>query len=466
MEQGENSASAIIEEEAPEDNREKVDIVFHLFFDGTLNNRTNTEQRLIAADELKDEAEREAAAELKKNMTPEKIEEAKAVYQKYGGDKNSYADAYSNIVKLEKYVETDSPAPEKLLLKAYIEGIGTVDKERDKFWGYSLGLWEAGIKAKVETSLREVVKEIKKNHWEKEKPIARLTFNLFGFSRGATAARHFIHVALLANIDTVAEQLEMLGFQVGAVKIGFAGLFDTVASHGLSFANDTAALKLNAINQAEDVVHLTAADEHRKNFSLTDIRSAGGKGREIFLPGVHADVGGSYRDGFGEDQVVFWATNIVDARQQAEAEKARLVAAKWYQAEKLSVIRVSLSTVILTAKRDTISNRYSRIPLQIMARFARESDSKGGPIIFNDKFPLKEEIPPMLELADEEIKAYVNQHKAKGARSSHPEHWHDNQRGWLRDLRYGYFHFSAKAASIANAPSYIDGKRQRMTRPG
>ncbi len=87
------------------------------------------------------------------------------------------------------------------------------------------------------------------------------------------------------------------------------------------------ALKLNAIQHAKDVVHLTAADEHRKKFSLTDIRSAGGKGREICLPGVHADIGGSYRDGPGEDPWVFWKKNIFSAGKQVDAEKARLVAA-------------------------------------------------------------------------------------------------------------------------------------------
>ena len=66
----------------------------------------------------------------------------------------------------------------------------------------------------------------------------------------------------------------------------------------------------------------------------------------------------------------------------------------------------------------------------------------------------------MLELADEEIQAYVNQHQTKGARSSRPEDWHDNQRGWLRDLRHDYFHFSARL-EIGNGPRYENGQRLR-----
>jgi len=474
-ENGETSAQAEIPEE-PEDNRKKIEIVFHLFFDGTLNNRTNTNQRLIAANELTDEAEQEAAAELKKDMTPEAIEEAKAVYKKYGDKENSYEDAYSNIVKLEKYVETDSPSPKKLLLKSYIEGIGTLNKESDKIRGYAVGRGKSGVEAKVEAGLVELITKIKDNHWEKETVITTLTINLFGFSRGATAARHFIHVAKLTNPKgggTIAEQLKSLGYQVEktAIKIGFAGLFDTVASHGISFSNDTAALNLNAIKHAADVVHLTSADEHRRTFSLTNIRSSGGKGREIFLPGVHADVGGSYRDGPGEDQLVFWKQNIFSAGKQVETEKARLVAANWYKAEELTVTNIK-AIVFLKAERDTISNRYSRIPLHIMAQLARETDSPDSSIIFKDKLERSEEIisdPDIksnLKTAYEEIEAYVNQHKAKGAYNSRPEDWHDNQRDWLRDMRYDYFHFSAKSILSPHMPRYENGKRQRKTRPG
>ena len=37
-------------------------------------------------------------------------------------------------------------------------------------------------------------------------------------------------------------------------------------------------------------------DEFRENFDLTNIDSAGFKGLEITLPGVHSDIGGSYRN--------------------------------------------------------------------------------------------------------------------------------------------------------------------------
>jgi hypothetical protein len=458
MELGEASATADIPEE-PEAEQETIEIDFNLFFDGTLNNRTNIDQRLIAAKELADDAEREIAEELKNKMSPEEIEEVKAVYKKYGGDKNSYAGAYSNVVKLDKYIKTDAHSTEKLVLKSYIEGIGTLDKERDSLLGYALGIWTTGIKKKVEKGLHEAAKKIKKSHHDKDAMITTLTFNLFGFSRGAAAARHFIHEVLFSQ--PIIEQLKGLGYQVGEVKVGFTGLFDTVSSHGIFFFNDTDALNLDAISHAQNVVHLTAADEHRKNFSLTDINSAAGSGQEIFLPGAHSDIGAGYRDGEGESQALLWASGIF-ALKKAEKERSRLIAAKWYKADELTIVHTPNNGVILTAIRDSISNRYSRIPLHIMAELAQEPENK---ISFKSKLGRNEKIPPELELAQQEIQTYVDQHKGKGSRSSLAAHWHDNNRAWLRDLRYSYFHFSAKL-ELGYAPRYMDGQRRRMTYAG
>jgi len=259
----------------------------------------------------------------------------------------------------------------------------------------------------------------------------------------------------------IIEKLKGLGYQMGEVNVGFTGLFDTVSSHGLSFSNDTDALNLNAISHAQNVVHLTAADEHRKNFSLTDINSAG-NGREIFLPGVHSDIGGGYRDGEGESQAVLRATGAFSAVKKAEEERNRLSAANWYKADKLTLRHTPHGGVILNATRDAISNRYSRIPLHIMAEFAREPENE---ISFDEELDEDEKPPPALELAQQEVQAYVGQHQGKGAGSSRAEHWHDNDRPWLRDLRYGYCHFSAKL-SFAHAPRYIGGQRRRMTYAG
>jgi len=121
----------------------------------------------------------------------------------------------------------------------------------------------------------------------------------------SAGARNYIFEALKES-DSIYAGMEEEGVLVKNIGIHFAGLFDTVSSHGPSFSNDTRTLKLDTIRKAKQVVHLVAAEEHRKNFSLTDIASTGNKGRELFLPGVHSDIGGGYREGASEDQGIYW----------------------------------------------------------------------------------------------------------------------------------------------------------------
>ncbi|HJV33667.1 MAG TPA: hypothetical protein VJ604_01260, partial [Geomonas sp.] len=70
-------------------------------------------------------------------------------------------------------------------------------------------------------------------------PIECLHLDCFGFSRGAAAARNFIHAAILRHEDTLKDRLQSSDHRVSAVKVKFAGLYDTVASHGFLSGNDT-----------------------------------------------------------------------------------------------------------------------------------------------------------------------------------------------------------------------------------
>ncbi len=49
---------------------------------------------------------------------------------------------------------------------------------------------------------------------------------------------------------------------------------------------------------------MAESDEHRVNFRLTNINSAGSRGTEKFLPVVHSDIGGSYVDGVDEEVIL------------------------------------------------------------------------------------------------------------------------------------------------------------------
>lgn len=51
--------------------------------------------------------------------------------------------------------------------------------------------------------------------------------------------------------------------------------------------SDAEQLGLNAVKNGSFVFQIASADEYRDNFSLTNIESAGIKGLQITLPGVH-----------------------------------------------------------------------------------------------------------------------------------------------------------------------------------
>jgi Uncharacterized alpha/beta hydrolase domain (DUF2235) len=118
---------------------------------------------------------------------------------------------------------------------------------------------------------------------------AIINMNVYGFSRGAAAARYFVHLVKTER-DTYAPK-----WKGKNVRVNFVGLFDTVSSYGGNFSNDVSDLHLNFDDGAvQRVVHLVAGDEYRENFASTTIASAGDKGYELTMPGAHSDVGGGY----------------------------------------------------------------------------------------------------------------------------------------------------------------------------
>lgn len=499
------------EPEDPVPDKKKVKIRCGMFFDGTLNNRTNIEQRLIAVSEDKTTSQKLTDEELavlkdvkKKYQSENDILEAMVLYNKHKStkenDDNSYEAFFSNIVKLERHLDTEVADPDsaeyKYKVKVYLEGSGSVDKGGDRTAGFAFAKGAAGIEKKVDKGLERALKQIKKAHARKEEPIELLTLDVFGFSRGAAAARYFIHRALydydgakyrayqetlknspddldyamvqeaLVCLQALKNALQEEGYTVSQVKICFAGLFDTVSSFGYTLplnSNNTEDLKLDAVRVAEETVHLASADEHRTFFSLTDIASANGKGREVYLPGVHSDIGGGYRDNALENLVIY-----LGFKHNAEADRQRHIDSGWYQNDEIRLELVSprspVPMVQLRVTRPGIRSQYNRIPLHLMVGYAKK---KG--IIFEAKLERVEEVPSELESAHNEIKAYVSQHDGLGTRTSKPEHWHDNHRGWLRELRHRYFHFSAHYSSptvVGHIPRIEGGQRIRQVHRG
>ncbi|WP_223648588.1 hypothetical protein [Hymenobacter psoromatis] len=120
------------------------------------------------------------------------------------------------------------------------------------------------------------------------------------------------------------------------------------------------------------MVHLTAGNEYRQNFSLTDITSSLGVGYELTLPGVHSDLGGGYAELEEETRHLPW-----DERQQ-------LVALGWYapqqiQEQEQPVFDPETGQYLYTSHEATgvrlgLRPDYQFIPLRVMADQARQHE--------------------------------------------------------------------------------------------
>jgi len=84
--------------------------------------------------------------------------------------------------------------------------------------------------------------------------------------------------------------------------ITFLGLFDTVAGEHDDLLSKRIALRdRDPPKGVEHVVHLLSMHDVRKDFNLLPFdrpRVSPKTLREIWMPGVHSDVGGGYRDDF------------------------------------------------------------------------------------------------------------------------------------------------------------------------
>jgi len=316
-------------------------------------------------------------------------------------------------------------------LNVYIEGIGTNNRRLDDIIrGLAIGTdLVSGIKPRVRFGTKEAAKAIM-NHDKVKKVIKKVlkievTFDVFGFSRGAAAARHFIYLNTKQYpeysshnphsgytepvyksyfeyyINQISEQDRKI-----EVKINwrFAGLYETVSSHGGSFEDDLPELGLDAIQYADSVNQLVAADEYRKNFSLTTTRSVP-NATVITLPGVHSDIGGGYPEKSEEDiklyEIRFSGSPLLGdttrtmARNQINEVRNWFVKNGWYEGEldnnsgEIQFREVSDGTPsgsgawVLKGKRTNIGDHYSYIPLKIMTDLARDNGVEFNKNLYN-----------------------------------------------------------------------------------
>lgn len=264
--------------------REGITLRLGLFFDGTGNNLNNAMVAVRSDEEQQPDTRRAVIAP--------------------GG---SYASAPSNVAHLYRLYPDNTLtalASEARLayLKTYIEGIGTLSARPDSLRGQAMGTGETGVVARVRQTPRLIEPQLAS--FQRTHPavrIQRIEFDMFGFSRGAAAARHCANELLKPGHGLFAEL-----FKSGALKdvdpaqdvaINLIGLFDTVAAIGTLSQPSVSDAVNPGVNLylppdcARQVVQLTARDERRSNFALNSVRPGH---LEIALPGAHSDVGGGY----------------------------------------------------------------------------------------------------------------------------------------------------------------------------
>jgi Uncharacterized alpha/beta hydrolase domain (DUF2235) len=269
-----------------------------LFFDGTGNNRINSQ---IAAD-------CRAHAPMNNNA------HTKACNGRHADPTSSYANDVSNVARLFELYRLRPTAQEtesgwRVSRRIYVSGIGTTSGKADSVWaGQILGRGSTGVLAKVADGIKKLGAVLEA--FALSNPdcvIEGLEFDLFGFSRGAAAARHFANEVLKQESGALAPLLKQksipwapdFAWAQGRVRLKVIGLFDTVAAVGgftdFGSVRDAVNCRVNLFlppGSAQQVLHLVAEDELRRHFALNSVAPDWLK--EIELPGAHSDIGGGY----------------------------------------------------------------------------------------------------------------------------------------------------------------------------
>lgn len=417
------------EEELEEGVQQGITLRVGFFFDGTGDNADNVARgQQCRANQLGYDAADERA--LLEYCPPHQMDPMSS----YGRQKTNIARLYAlyrdDVTKT--LVETEPRA----MLRVYVEGVGTqTDQPDQQFPDIALGRGDTGVIAKVEGGAESFLKTLKA--FLRRNPLKQITnieIDVFGFSRGAAAARHFVNdlrrggSSFLATAMRNGEAPLVEGFAWRFdqdMQVNLVGLFDTVAAiGGLSDGWDVnddqnGDLKLYlAPDSAKRVIHLVAGDEYRHNFSLN---SSQPNFAEIALPGAHGDIGGNYP--LEAEEKLFLTRPFrdeVDNRLPNEESQAWKQASRalesWWQRGLIDLARPNGKLYIdwrqVRSTNDPIRRKviytqvklerrvrgeYGRIPLRIMHALAQEAGAPFRPIPNTSELKLPAELIPIAD---------------------------------------------------------------------
>ncbi|WP_425430206.1 T6SS phospholipase effector Tle1-like catalytic domain-containing protein [Cedecea neteri] len=280
--------------------KREITLTIGVFFDGTGNNANNSGARQAACtgehfgmNDAESTSALEQCIRLKRGVS--------------GTAAGGYLGYYSNVHWLHTLynpeIKPDTGAGQYAI---YIEGIATEDGAGDSIYGMGTGQGDTGVVGKTDKAVAALAAGIQgyldRHADARSCTIKELKFDIFGFSRGAAAARHFANRvfsqerAVIAAIKSGLDGVEFSGTPGG--KTRFLGIFDTVAAIGTPVnglnphSADTGDVNLLLRpGVADKVFHITAQHECRFNFALNSVKPAW---PELALPGAHSDIGGGY----------------------------------------------------------------------------------------------------------------------------------------------------------------------------
>ncbi|WP_439886803.1 T6SS phospholipase effector Tle1-like catalytic domain-containing protein [Pseudomonas sp. MBLB4123] len=243
-------------------------------------------------------------------------------------DRKSSTRALTNIAKLSDLYDQDNET--KFLI--YTQGIGTLESKDDSLLGLGFGIGSTGGEARLHearTRLHDLV--LKKL----PQSVGEIVFDVFGFSRGAALARHFVNMIRhgLPDFNGKKETVSLWDVKLNPnllmarkpysqhqggrkgpprrvvdvyprstvkTRVRFVGLYDSVGSFYWPGNDDEGNFNLNLkAESAQYVYHLVAGQEVREKFPLTSVKNGAAAPShfvELTGVGVHSDIGGGYAD--------------------------------------------------------------------------------------------------------------------------------------------------------------------------
>ncbi|MBF7997516.1 T6SS phospholipase effector Tle1-like catalytic domain-containing protein [Rahnella laticis] len=414
--------------------KREITLTMGVFFDGTGNNALNTQNNLKAY----------TAGHYDLNDPEAESILAKCARENFGisgSSATSYTGYYTNIHWLSVlYKQAISAGDSTAQVAIYIDGIGTAAGKPDSKLAQGFGISDTGVVAKTDKAVARLgdvliqsIIAIRGQLTGDDLVIKSLLFDIFGFSRGAAAARHFANriqsgdPAIIGAIRPIMTGITFNGSPSG--KTRFIGIFDTVAAigtlvNGLNpHSADTGGLKLTLRpGVAEKVFHITAANECRFNFALNSVKPAW---PELALPGVHSDIGGGYLPVAKEDLFLTRpATETVPYSLSGEKTQVyrqavgqlqildkspcmapllrthNISAEAWYD-DRLPLDHYGQMRkrcyAALTIRNRTVRNDWSRVALRVMLEAARDAGVVFAPMSSKDKeFSIPEELVSLL----------------------------------------------------------------------